>query len=126
MTSLRVLMVVSLSDSYILTAAHCVQKSNGQQTPAGNVRVALGAHDLRQGAPVWAAVERVIPHESYREAIYGYDIALLKLSAPVNFNQYIQPICTAPPQLADFNNLIAAGWGNTQFQGSPSSVGDDC
>uniref|UniRef100_A0A3B3CRK7 Serine protease 27-like n=1 Tax=Oryzias melastigma TaxID=30732 RepID=A0A3B3CRK7_ORYME len=40
-------------------------------------------------------LEDIVCHPDYDSDTYNNDVCLLKLSAPVQFNQYIQPVCLA-------------------------------
>uniref|UniRef100_A0A3P9CXV2 SRCR domain-containing protein n=1 Tax=Maylandia zebra TaxID=106582 RepID=A0A3P9CXV2_9CICH len=62
-----------------------------------NKEVHLGQH-IQSGFSqnvVIRTVEEVICHPEYNSTTYNSDICLLKLSAPVYFTDYIQPICLA-------------------------------
>ncbi|XP_078131867.1 serine protease 27-like [Sander vitreus] len=84
-----------INNQWVLTAAHCVR-----ETDLGTV-VYLGLQSLP--GPNLNAVSRhvsmIIRHPSYGSVTKvntdDNDICLLKLSAPVNFTDYIQPICLA-------------------------------
>jgi len=75
-----------ISDQWLLTAAHC---DYGQ-----NINVRLGAHDhTAESEPnrIEVQIEKQINHEDYD--FPRNDIALMKLVEPVDFNDYIRPIC---------------------------------
>ncbi|XP_028419437.1 serine protease 27 [Perca flavescens] len=84
-----------INNQWVLTAAHCVPFIN-----LGTV-VYLGLQSLP--GPNLNAVSRnlsvITPHPSYGLATnvnrFDNDLCLLKLSAPVSFTHYIQPICLA-------------------------------
>lgn len=40
-------------------------------------------------------VSRIVPHPKYNDKTLDNDIALLQLSSPVTFNNYIKPVCLA-------------------------------
>ncbi|KAI1292625.1 Coagulation factor X [Halotydeus destructor] len=103
-----------INDRYILTAAHC------SVVPLNDIRVGLGIHDLKEAPPVTREVEAMYVHPRYtgKDGNYRYDIALFKLKSPVPFNARIQPVCVTPPSLEGFDNLIASGWGKTEWGGS--------
>lgn len=60
-------------------------------------QVHLGAYNLSQLNPneVIRGIVQAYVHHDYNNQTYDNDIALLKLSAPVNFTDYIQPVCLA-------------------------------
>ena len=58
-------------------------------------------------------LSRIIKHPLYDSVTFDYDIALLKLSKPVNYTRYIRPACLPP---SDFKleagaNTFVSGWG---------------
>ncbi|XP_034001438.1 mast cell tryptase-like [Trematomus bernacchii] len=86
-----------ISDMWVLTAAHCVI-----YLPNNNMTVVLGLESM--SGPnlnnVSKAIDKIIVHPSFNIWNYYYwynnnDMALLKLSSPVNFTDYIQPVCLA-------------------------------
>ncbi|CAB1456522.1 unnamed protein product [Pleuronectes platessa] len=108
-----------INDQWVMTAAHCITGSGS------DVTVYLGR--FNQSGPNPNEVSRTIAqaecHPSYDTLTYENDICLLKLSSPVNFTDYIQPVC-----LADANSILhsgvstwVAGWGNTRPNGWSAS-----
>ncbi|XP_041830504.1 chymotrypsin-like protease CTRL-1 [Melanotaenia boesemani] len=99
-----------ISDQWVLTAAHCiVQKSPsawtlylGRQTQAGP-----------NPNEVSSSVSLVIVHPDYNNTLYNNDIAMMKLSSPVTFNNYIRQICLASSSSQFFTSTScwATGWG---------------
>jgi secreted trypsin-like serine protease len=99
----------------ILTAAHCVMNEEGTEVfnPA-QFTLLLGAHNLQADEPnrVFANVKSVKPHENYDANNILNDVAILQLTEPVTFSQYVQPIClptTSAP--SDPSKCYAIGWG---------------
>ncbi|XP_018535823.1 chymotrypsinogen A [Lates calcarifer] len=95
-----------INDQWVLTAAYCI-------TGARNLTVHLGRHN--QSAPNNNEVSRGVA-ETVRHPLYSFlknDIALLKLSASVNFTDYIRPVC-----LASENSTFHTGT-NTWITGWP-------
>lgn len=60
-------------------------------------QVHLGAYNLSQSNPneEIRGIALSVVHLDYDRYTYNNDIALLKLSARVNFTDYIQPVCLA-------------------------------
>ncbi|XP_030609900.1 chymotrypsinogen B-like [Archocentrus centrarchus] len=78
-----------ITDQWVLTAASI--------TPLVSSNVYLGRYTLSGLNPneVTRTVEEVTCHPNYNDLTLENDICLLKLSAPVNFTDYIRPICLA-------------------------------
>lgn len=94
-----------ISDQYILTAAHCTISLRAE-----NIRIILGAHDVRKSKPI--SIDRVYHHPEYNDMLHFNDIALIKLARPIEFNNEISPICLPSADLVKFNNLVISGWGH--------------
>lgn len=58
-------------------------------------------------------VSQVIVHPDYNNTLLNNDIALMKLSSPVTFTDYIRPICLASnsSQFHNSTSCWATGWG---------------
>ncbi|VVC38436.1 Serine proteases, trypsin family, serine active site,Peptidase S1, PA clan,Serine proteases, trypsin [Cinara cedri] len=112
-----------ISDRYILSAAHCSKIKK-----KGPVKwVLLGDHNLemddqKQDTQI-VEIVRSILHPDYKPPSVYNDIGLYQLNAPVQFNQFILPIClnTAEIQL-DIEEAVAIGWGRTGSASSTSKV----
>lgn len=84
-----------VSDLFVLTAAHCVDK--GRKPSEYHVR--LGEYDLHNPRPwvVIRSVDSIMIQEHWTGNVArGNDIALLKLSESVEFSKFIQPIELPP------------------------------
>lgn len=96
---------------WVMTAAHCILN------PSAN-RWTLYMGRLNQVGPNVNEVSRtlsqdVIVHPDYNATAITNDIALMKLSSPVNFTDFIRPICLAGNG-SEFTNSISCwstGWG---------------
>lgn len=107
-----------INNQWVLTAAHCLS------TDRSKMSVQLGAHNYKntEDGKVSLAVERMIGHEAYDEKRIVNDIALLKLTNPVEFTEHIQPICL-PEIDPQPQQSIISGWGKTSdVDGSTSDV----
>jgi len=112
-----------ISDQWVLTAAHCVDKG----TKESDVTIHLGEHDKR--TPVEADtltmnVTEIIIHGKYDPYNYFYDFALLKLKNRIKFSSHphIRPICLPVDGSKDYSGYVATatGWGHTIFDGALS------
>lgn len=68
---------VLIGESWVLTAAHCVQGRT-----AGSIDVAIGAFDLSSFSGSRSKISTIKVHPQYNTTLLHYDIALLQLSTP--------------------------------------------
>jgi len=110
----------AIEDSWLLTAAHCVF---GSTNPA--VYMIDCFHHDRLNMEVWGVtlrVQSVILHESYSASTLRHDIALLKFTTSISWQDpYAIPVCV-PDGSEDWQNeyCVATGWG-TLFSGGSVS-----
>ncbi|CAF1109466.1 unnamed protein product [Rotaria sordida] len=107
------------SDSYILTAAHCVD----DKTP-GNILIVAGVHNRSDPHGVSREVDRIYIHPDWSSfsSERRHDIAILHLSQPLELasNPLLTRICVPNIQLptniesypSNGTRLAAIGWGN--------------
>lgn len=84
-------------------------------TSTSGWQISLGRQNLQGNNPneVSRTVARIILHPNYDSITNNNDIALLKLSSPVTFTDYIRPVCLAAGGSV-FNNGTdswVTGWG---------------
>ena len=114
-----------VSDQWVLTAAHCIEKNGVMASPA-NITVRAGSLQKNSGG-VLVGVSRVIKHDAYEPTTMDNDIALLRLSSPVPLSKTISPIAplsaSQEQQLAATGTLATVtGWGATSFGGNVASA----
>lgn len=70
--------------------------------------------DEEEDYPVYQTrrISKITIHPKYNRFTYDNDIALLYLSAPIQFNDEIRPVCLPKPE-QDFHGKIGyiTGWG---------------
>lgn len=98
---------------------------NFSSSPSGWT-VSLGLQSLRGANPnkVSRNVVKIILHPNYDSMTNNNDIALLRLSSPVRFTDYIRPVCLAASGSV-FNNGTdswVTGWGAVK-EGGEAVVG---
>ncbi|KAL6091794.1 hypothetical protein STEG23_000203 [Scotinomys teguina] len=104
-----------LNRRWVLTAAHCFQKN----TDPFDWSVQFG--ELTSKPSLWNLqaysnryhIEDIFLSPKYMD-MYSNDIALLKLSAPVNYDNYIQPICllNSTFKFENRTDCWVTGWGD--------------
>ncbi|XP_053328029.1 serine protease 33-like [Spea bombifrons] len=103
-----------ISARWVLTAAHCFDSLK-----PSSYRVHLGAFRISEtGAnEVSYSVQSIIKDPTYSGTGQSGDIALIRLSSPVTFSNFIQPICL-PETSAAFTpgmECWVTGWGNVYY-----------
>jgi secreted trypsin-like serine protease len=111
---------------YILTAAHCVT-NYGVPVAASNIVVYAGLHDKRQLRATQVqrrTGSQLFVHGSYDSWTEDYDIAVIKLNAPLTLNKYVKTIRLAKGSESNLfsagNDVVVSGWG-TISSGGPDS-----
>ncbi|KAK4336789.1 hypothetical protein RND71_043568 [Anisodus tanguticus] len=109
-----------INENYILTAAHCVTDENLNTKPFQNYGVGFGNnHDLvdiyNNGR---VQVEKIFVNPGYNITLIDTenDIAILKLSQPINIEtKSVQPACFMKEKQnikRIYNEVVASGWGS--------------
>ncbi|CAF3340029.1 unnamed protein product [Rotaria sp. Silwood1] len=105
-----------IDTQHVLTAAHCLTGAN-----ANIVRVVAGLHqrlNTNTGRTQIKGVSRIFLHEQYNSRTLANDIAVIRLSQPVQLNNYVSVICLPGPDPQESAAITVAGWGSTYY-GSP-------
>ncbi|XP_065806050.1 serine protease 27-like [Labrus bergylta] len=102
-----------INKEWVMTAAHCFFSASPTDW-----QVSLGRQNLQGENPneVTKSVDTIILHPNYDSVTSDNDIALLRLSTPVQFTDYIRPVCLAAGD-STFNNGTdswVTGWGAVQ------------
>ncbi|KPP57393.1 hypothetical protein Z043_124889 [Scleropages formosus] len=104
-----------VNNQWVLTAAHCFSRSN-----LGDWVLYLGRQNQIGNNPneVSRTLSRIILHPDFSSDGLDNDIALVQLSSPVSFTDYIQPICLALSGSTFYNSTMVwvTGWGNINYQ----------
>ncbi|CAG0904933.1 unnamed protein product [Darwinula stevensoni] len=108
-----------ISDDYVLTSAHCFEGDRRLDV------IRLGEHDLNsdtESVPVVdisPAQDGIIIHPDFKSPARYADIALIRLSKPVNFTKEILPACLHNSKqrldLSPETVLTFAGWGTVGY-----------
>ncbi|XP_064482512.1 ovochymase-2-like [Ornithodoros turicata] len=102
-----------VNENWILTAAHCCR-----YYPYVELVALFGKHNIRQLEEPQEArtFEKVIIHDKFaltdNELRAEYDYCLVRLSEPLNFTEYIGPVCLPEPE-EDYTGAMCttSGWG---------------
>ncbi|CAI5671660.1 chymotrypsin-like protease CTRL-1 [Oreochromis aureus] len=104
-----------ITNQWVLTAARCLPSSSY------NTVVHLGRYNQSGSNPneLTQKVENIVCHPAFSyNWLYDNNICLLKLSAPVIFTDYIQPICLASGNSTFYNGtsswVIGFGYDDNQ------------
>uniref|UniRef100_U5ELY5 Putative trypsin-like serine protease n=1 Tax=Corethrella appendiculata TaxID=1370023 RepID=U5ELY5_9DIPT len=100
----------------VLTAGHCVVNDN-RKNDAENLKVYLGKYYLNgeQSYTEEVTISLIKLHEKYHFTTLTNDIAILRLSREITFNDYIQPACLWREEFTENRNIrrtgTVIGWG---------------
>merc|ERR1719454_889585 len=98
-----------LSTTFVNTAAHCKQNRS--------FTVQVGNVDNRAGQRITTA--QFIAHPRYNGSLIINDFGVIRLSSPITFNDFAQPIALIAPsaeRLPDRTPLMTSGFGYYQYQ----------
>uniref|UniRef100_A0A8C5Q513 Peptidase S1 domain-containing protein n=1 Tax=Leptobrachium leishanense TaxID=445787 RepID=A0A8C5Q513_9ANUR len=107
-----------INEQWVLSAAHCVK-------PPSQYAIALGMLQTSGSNPhsIVLKVDDIMSHPAYTKTGSKGDIALMRLSSPVTYTDYIRPICL-PSSSVSFPcglQCWVTGWGTRTFNGNLSS-----
>ena len=125
-----------LDSTTILTAAHCARHLGPMALAQSNFLVLAGSVEGSYPKQ-YSSVSRTIAHDLFDSgltegnfnkvdvSLFPYDIALMKLKEPLEFNENVYPAClpsldTSDPSL-DGKIGFASGWGQSYWDGPSKS-----
>ncbi|KAI8121175.1 hypothetical protein FF38_07219 [Lucilia cuprina] len=95
-----------IAKDWILTAAHCIKNPVGMAVVAG-LHERTNLDEKTQTRIVdWGKI-----HEKYNNGVGPYDIAILHLSEPLEYNQYVQPAALPAAEEIHSGEIHLYGWG---------------
>ncbi|XP_013110296.2 serine protease SP24D-like [Stomoxys calcitrans] len=109
-----------ISYNYIVTAAHCVVQGNPpKQVDPHSLTIYAGSNYINSGGLVLKVAE-VKVHPSYKGG--NNDIALLKLTLPLIFNEHLRAIPLAVHDSPTGVPVITSGWGRLSDGGTRPQI----
>ncbi|XP_072281047.1 anionic trypsin-2-like [Pyxicephalus adspersus] len=95
-----------INAEWVVSAAHCYKS---------RIEVRIGEYDIRavDGTEQFIQSAKVIRHQRYNSYTIDNDIMLIKLSAPAQLNEVVQPIPLPSQCVPDGTTCLVSGWGNT-------------
>uniref|UniRef100_T1IJ93 Peptidase S1 domain-containing protein n=1 Tax=Strigamia maritima TaxID=126957 RepID=T1IJ93_STRMM len=111
-----------IDSQWILTAAHCFTDPERNRNKDA-YKVVAGIHTLSStpysDVIVARNVEKIVMHEYFSAATFVNDIALVKISAPIIWDEYKQPVCLPNSGTKNTENqdVIVTGWGRNKELG---------
>ncbi|RVE51120.1 hypothetical protein evm_004263 [Chilo suppressalis] len=105
-----------LTNRAILTAGHCTYGHGRDRW-----RARVGSTNANSGGTVYST-QHITVHPFYNTLTLDSDIAIIRTSSNIQFNNLVRAGNIAGPNyfLGDNQVVWAAGWGVTQYQGQPS------
>ncbi|XP_077386677.1 polyserase-2-like [Festucalex cinctus] len=102
-----------INNQWLLSAAHCFARPKP-------VKAFLGRQSQEGSNPneEFRRITRIIIHANYNPHTLDNDVALLKLSSPVNFTDFIRPVCLAAQNSTFFTGTESwvTGWGDIDWE----------
>ncbi|XP_029383594.1 chymotrypsin-like protease CTRL-1 [Echeneis naucrates] len=110
-----------ISDQWVLTAAHCILTSSPAEWTLYFGRVTQSGPNVNEEM---RSVSTIIVHPDYNDTLFDNDIALMRLSNPLTFTDFIRPICLASNSSQVYNSTLCwtTGWGRFGRDEPPADV----
>uniref|UniRef100_A0A3Q1IFD7 Transmembrane serine protease 15 n=1 Tax=Anabas testudineus TaxID=64144 RepID=A0A3Q1IFD7_ANATE len=108
---------------WLLTAAHCVY---GKNLHLQFWLAVFGLHaqnDINSAEVQTRQIDRIVINKEYNRRTKQADIAMMHLQEPVNFTEWIQPVCLSDGQnITTGRKCFIAGWGREAEGGSLPNI----
>ena len=104
---------------------HCILVRTKYVDNVASLRVVAGLHNRTKDLGVIYSVEQVIQHPNYTgmSTQWDSDIALLKVTPPIAFTDFIAPVCLSKLPVKSGVMGVATGWGSTKTNGNQAGKG---
>ena len=107
-----------VAPNWVVTAAHCVDGT----TQPNTIQVRYGTNFLSEGGKL-ALVAQIIVHDSWKRAAFDYDVALLRITEPINAPAISLVMPAEAAELVPIGVIATvSGWGLTKIGSSISDV----
>jgi secreted trypsin-like serine protease len=107
-----------LNANWVLTAGHCLLGIPGRTV------VYAGAHDFSEeptaSLQMRSIAEQII-HPDYLGDVEPFDIAVIRVSEPFVFNEFVQTISLPPSDFIHAGDVTVFGWGSTSTTTTPNA-----
>jgi len=106
-----------IDDHHVLTAAHCLVKTDGQFFEINPFTIIVGDHDLskREKSEQHLHIADIVIHAQYDAWTGNNDIAIIKTKEQIRFGEYVQPACIATRNTWRLykpgTKVLVSGWG---------------
>ncbi|XP_028278335.1 enteropeptidase [Parambassis ranga] len=111
-----------IGSDWLLTAAHCVY---GKNVHLQYWSAVLGLHSQSDRNPEEVQtreVDRIVINRQYNRRSKQADIALMHLQQPINFTQWVQPVCFPAQNVTAGRKCFIAGWGRDAEGSLPDTL----
>ncbi|XP_068929490.1 ovochymase-2 [Petaurus breviceps papuanus] len=110
-----------IGKSWVVTAAHCFNDKK-QHVPVW--MVIAGVHDLTErNNQQKRSIKNILIHPAFDSTTMDYDIALLQVTEPFQFNHYVHPVCLPEKgqEIPSSSMCVVTGWGIDNPDGEKSN-----
>lgn len=113
-----------IDNKFLVTAAHCMfdADKNFARIPESQYNIFCGDHNRRQteSTEQRSTALKITVHEKYNPRDNPDDIAIIELTTPLKYTNFVSPICLPPADVPVGSNCVVTGWGNTENTGDDS------
>ncbi|KAB5426621.1 serine protease, partial [Phocaeicola vulgatus] len=106
-----------INENWILTAAHC----HTQVSEGGFIEVVAGEYNLshENGTEQVRRAVSFLGHPKYGGNVGPFDIAVIKVEPPFEFNEFVQPVKLPVAGSVPKGDAYLSGWGSTSRDFGP-------
>ena len=99
-----------ISASSLLSASHCIDWWD-----ANELTIRTGSSQRENGGTV-IKVQEIISNPRYNSTNVDYDVAIIKLTKPIQFDQNSEPIEISNEEPSTGVKVIVTGWGTREVR----------